>query len=42
VESWQTLLKLNPDFPQKEAIEGLITKAQQQQTTMPPSNQPKG
>jgi tetratricopeptide (TPR) repeat protein len=42
VESWQTLLKLNPDFPQKEAIEGLITKAQQQENTMPPSNQPKG
>jgi tetratricopeptide (TPR) repeat protein len=42
VESWHTLLKLNPNFPQKEAIEGLITKAQQQQTTMPSSNQPKG
>jgi len=42
VESWETLLKLNPNFPQKEAIEGLITKAQQQQTTMPPSNLPKG
>jgi cytochrome c-type biogenesis protein CcmH/NrfG len=42
VESWQTLLKLNPNFPQKEAIEGLITKAQQQQNTMPPATQPKG
>jgi len=42
VESWHTLLKLNPNFPQKEAIEGLITKAQEQQTTMPSSNQPKG
>jgi cytochrome c-type biogenesis protein CcmH/NrfG len=42
VASWQTLLKLNPDFPQRETIEGLITRAQQQQSTMPPSNQPKG
>lgn len=42
VASWQTLLKLNPNFPQKEAVEGLITKAQQQQDTMPPSTQPKG
>ena len=42
VASWQTLLKLNPDFPQRETIEGLITRAQQQQNTLPPSNQPKG
>ncbi len=42
VESWQTLLKLNPDFPQKEAVERLITQAQQQQNAAPTSNQPKG
>jgi tetratricopeptide (TPR) repeat protein len=42
VASWQTLLRLNPNFPQKEAIERLITQAQQQQDTMPPSDQPKG
>ncbi len=42
VDSWQTLLKLNPNFPQKEVIEHLIAQAQQQQTTMPPPNQPKG
>ncbi|MGA2373611.1 MAG: hypothetical protein ABSG11_23380 [Candidatus Korobacteraceae bacterium] len=42
VESWQTLLKLNPDFPQKEAVERLIAQAQQQQNAAPASNQPKG
>jgi len=42
VDSWQTLLKLNPNFPQKEAVEHLITQAQQHQNTAPASNQPKG
>jgi len=30
IAAWQTLLKLNPNFPQKEVIEHLITQAQQQ------------
>ena len=42
IASWETLLKLNPNFPQKEAIEHLITQAQQQQSTVPPPDQPKG
>jgi len=29
VAAWQTLLKLNPDFPQRATIEHLITQAQQ-------------
>ena len=32
IAAWQTLLKLNPDFPQKATIEHLITQAQQQST----------
>ena len=31
VAAWQTLLKSNPDFPQKERIEQLIAEAQQSQ-----------
>jgi cytochrome c-type biogenesis protein CcmH/NrfG len=31
VSAWQTLLKLDPDFPQKERIEQLIAEAQQSQ-----------
>ncbi len=42
IASWQTLLKLNPNFPQKEMIEHLITQAEQPQTTAPSSDQPKG
>ena len=42
VAAWQTLLKLNPNFPQKEVIEHLITQAQQQRNTAQSSNQPKG
>ena len=30
VAAWQTLLKLNPNFPQKDVIEHLIAQAQQQ------------
>jgi len=33
VAAWQTLLKLNPNFPQKEVIEHLITEAEQKQDT---------
>jgi cytochrome c-type biogenesis protein CcmH/NrfG len=33
ISAWQTLLKLNPNFPQKEVIEHLINEASQQQGT---------
>jgi Tfp pilus assembly protein PilF len=42
VASWQTLLKLNPNFPQKKAVEALITEAQKAQETAPAPDQPKG
>ena len=42
IAAWQTLLKRNPNFPQKEVIEHLITEAKQQQNTAQSSNQPKG
>jgi len=42
IAAWQTLLKLNPNFPQKEVIEHLITEAKQQHNSAPSSNQPKG
>lgn len=42
VAAWQTLLKLNPNFPQKAVIEHMITEAQQQKNTAQSSNQPKG
>ena len=42
VAAWETLLKLNPNFPQKEVIEHMITEAQQQQNTAQSSIQPKG
>jgi cytochrome c-type biogenesis protein CcmH/NrfG len=42
VAAWQTLLKRNPNFPQKAVIEHMITEAQQQQSTTQSSNQPKG
>ena len=32
VAAWQTLLKLNPDFPQKAVIEHLIAQARQEGT----------
>src|SRR5262249_29795478 len=31
IKAWQTLLKLNPDFPQKKVIEHLIAQARQAQ-----------
>lgn len=42
VAAWQTLLKLNPDFPQKEVIQHLITEARQQRNTAQSSSPPKG
>ena len=42
VAAWQTLLKLNPNFPQKAVIEHMITEAKQQKNTAQSSNQPKG
>jgi cytochrome c-type biogenesis protein CcmH/NrfG len=42
VAAWQTLLKRNPNFPQKAVIEHMITEAQQQKNTAQSSNQPKG
>jgi cytochrome c-type biogenesis protein CcmH/NrfG len=33
ITAWETLLRLNPNFPQKEVIEHLITEAKQQQGT---------
>jgi len=33
IAAWQTLLKLNPNFPQKDVIEHMITEAKQQSTT---------
>jgi cytochrome c-type biogenesis protein CcmH/NrfG len=42
VAAWEKLLKLNPNFPQKDVIEHLITEAKQQRNTAQSSNQPKG
>ncbi len=42
VASWEKLLKLNPNFPQKAVIEHMIAEAKQQKTTAQSSNQPKG
>jgi len=42
IAAWQTLLKLNPNFPQKDVIEHMITEARQQQNTAQSANQPKG
>ena len=42
VASWEKLLKLNPNFPQKAVIEHMIAQAQQQKNTAQFSNQPKG
>jgi tetratricopeptide (TPR) repeat protein len=42
VTSWEKLLKLNPNFPQREMIEHLITQAKQQQNTADSATQPKG
>jgi cytochrome c-type biogenesis protein CcmH/NrfG len=42
VASWEKLLKLNPNFPQKAVIEHMIAQAQQQKNTAQVPNQPKG
>jgi cytochrome c-type biogenesis protein CcmH/NrfG len=42
VAAWETLLKLNPNFPQKEVIEHLITEAKQQQGTASAATPGKG
>jgi cytochrome c-type biogenesis protein CcmH/NrfG len=42
VAAWEKLLKLNPNFPQKEAVEHLITDAKQQRNTAQSSKSPKG
>ena len=42
VASWEKLLKLNPNFPQKAVIEHMIVQAQQQKNAAQVSNQPKG
>src|SRR5271157_1125209 len=42
ISAWQTLLKLNPDFPQKEVIQHLITEARQQKVNAQVAGQPKG
>ncbi len=41
IAAWQTLLKLNPNFPQKDVIEHMIAEAKQQRNTAQSSNQPK-
>jgi len=42
IAAWQTLLKLNPDFPQKDVIEHMIAEAKQQQNAAQSANPPKG
>ena len=42
IAAWQTLLKRNPNFPQKAVIQHMITQAQQQRNTAETSHQPKG
>ena len=42
ISAWQTLLKLNPNFPQKDVIQHLITEARQQKNSAQAANQPKG
>jgi len=42
IAAWQTLLKQNPNFPQKDVIQHMITEAKQQQNTAQSANQPKG
>jgi len=42
VAAWQTLLKLNPNFPQKDVIEHLITEAKQHQSTATAASPGKG
>jgi cytochrome c-type biogenesis protein CcmH/NrfG len=40
VATWEKLLKLNPNFPQKDVIEHLITEAKQQRNTAQSLNPP--
>ena len=42
ISAWQTLLKLNPNFPQKEVIEHLINQASQPQGTASAATPGKG
>ena len=42
VAAWQTLLKLNPNFPQKDVIEHMITEAKQKQATASAATPGKG
>ena len=42
IAAWQTLLKLNPNFPQKNVIEHMIAEAKQQQNSARAANTPKG
>ena len=42
IAAWQTLLKLNPNFPQKEVIEHMITEAKQKQSTASAATPGKG
>jgi cytochrome c-type biogenesis protein CcmH/NrfG len=42
ISAWQTLLKLNPNFPQKAVIEHLISEASQQQGTASAATPGKG
>ena len=42
VAAWQTLLKLNPNFPQKDVIEHMITEAKQKQGTASAATPGKG
>jgi cytochrome c-type biogenesis protein CcmH/NrfG len=41
VSAWEKLLKLNPDFPQKDVVEHLIAQAKGQGSTAQSENQPK-
>ena len=41
VAAWEKLLKLNPDFPQKDVVEHMIAEAKGQGPTPQPESQPK-
>lgn len=41
IAAWQTLLKADPNFPQKDRIESLIAEAKQSQESVPPPTQAK-
>jgi cytochrome c-type biogenesis protein CcmH/NrfG len=41
VATWEKLLKLNPDFPQKDVVEHMIAEAKGQGPTPQPASQPK-